>query len=688
MEFKRIFSKIITFSLILLLSCTALFVYQQYKNAQFYDINFLQSLEFRKVLSEKIKSMNINDAEKYIAESLKKNNVDTQLYVLSDFSDTIEYIKSYPEYLESIRNNAKRLQSFSIFSDTDSLANKNISKTVEDYAELENVELSLVNDKALESVTDFGFIHYAILIFSVILSFQLIAERKRGLWGLVHSTPNGRAKLAYKRIFLIICCVTVFTFTAYITLYTCAFMLYGGMESIFASAQSFEILQNFTLPINALVFLIIYISVNALTQSSLAILIWFILSGVHNRSIAIGISGVIFGAEFLLYQIIPSQSNLAIFKYTNVFYLINPSEPIVTYTNVFCFVTLINLFTLVSVTAILIILIFSILGIINQTKTYPYKTENVIEYFILKLLNKISIIYHKAVEHLPTTGFELYKLLIMQKGIVVLIALSFILFSSATTNEIIYGGTDELVQDFYREYSGPVTDDTLEHINFLHSEIESFDIELSQAYSDYINGVISKDEYNQISMRSYAYDEKREALNIIDNHVNYVNSQNANGNDAWLVNTVGYENLLGTESNRRHLIYYVLSVFSLIVMFSGIFTFEKRNGMFKTLNSTANGRIWLTKRKYFSAAIITVTLWIIAILAELYDVCSQYPLPDLEAPVQSIEFLGTFPLNISIVSYIALGYSLNFFILLAISFVICTISKIIISEKIRIKRKL
>ena len=688
MELKRIFSKKTTvFVIVLLLLSTAFYVYHQYKDTQFYDIDFTQSLKFRKELSEDIESMSIDDAEKYVSDLIKKSNDDTQLFILSEFSDGIKYIKAYPSYLENIRNNALRLQSFSIFSDSDSLANKNILQTVQDYSGLKNVELSFTDDKAVESVTDYEFVHFSIFIFSLMLAFQLIAERKRSLWGLVHSTPNGRTNLACKRILLIILCVTIFTFTAYILMFATAFILYGSSESIFSSAQSFEFLQNFTAPVNVMFFLLIYVSVNSLTQCSIAVFIWFVLSVVHNRNIAVGITGIVFGAEFLLYQLIPSQSNLAILKYANVFYLLNPTEPITSYFNVFCFVTLINLFVLVLITAISVLLIFSVLAVRNQTKTYPYKTENAVERLVIKVLNKISVFYYKIVESLTTTGFELYKLLIMQKGAVVLIVISVILFSAATTNEIIYGGADELVQNFYSEYSGAVTENTLEHINSLHKEIESYDIELAQAYSDYSDGIISKDEYNEVYMRSYAFDEKRKALEIIDSRIDYVNLQKAGGKDAWLVNPVGYEDLLGGESERRHIFYSIISVSGIVVIFSGIFIFEKRSGMLKTLNSTQNGRLWLSKRKYLSASVITVILWAIETLAEFYDVCSQYPLPEFEAPVHSLDFFGTFPLNISIGAYIALDCFLNFLILLAVSFIVCTISKVMASEKFTIKRK-
>ncbi|MCD8025892.1 MAG: YtzC family protein, partial [Clostridiales bacterium] len=598
-----------------------------------------------------------------IAEEFDENKasydaaeIEASCLVLSEISEQLEYIASYPDYLDSIDAQAQQMNSISIFSESNSLSSLNISKTVEDYSELKGISLELGSDEPLISVLDFELIHYLAFFFSVILVFAFVEERKRGLWNLVYSAPKGRFSLALKRAGILSLSVALVNIVMYAVMFSVSFSFYGGADDLFRNVQSIQLFQNFIYPMNELEFIAFYILINILTQLVLAFLIWFVVAFIQNTSIAIGAAGVIFAGEFLLYSLLPAQSNFALFKCMNVFYFVNPTEAIIKYSNINAFVTVINLFWLVIISAIIFTLIFASLSVAVSSLKHPGKTPGKLEIALVKLFGRVTAVYWKLVEKLNVIGIELYKVLIVQKGIVVLAAFVFVIFSSASTDYIYYSGADSIVKSFYEEYSAPVTDNTLKYVEDLENEIAEVDEEFLQRQEAYYNNEISADEYTDAQLKLDAYDNKREALEKIKERIEFAQTNSEQGTESWLVEPDGYENLLGESGFSRQQNFALISIFCLIIMLSGVFAFEKCSAMYPSLMATCRGRGCLFRQKIICAGALTAVVWLCSTAAELYDVCSQYTLSSFGAPVKNLEFLNSLPFNISIAAFLVILY--------------------------------
>lgn len=112
---------------------------------------------------------------------------------------------------------------------------------------------------------------------------------------------------------------------------------------MFRNVQSIEMFQNFVFPMSEIQFLFVYVLINVLAQLVPVYMMLFIVVIMQNTNLAFGVCGIIFAAEFFIY-FLPSQSNLAILKYMNLFTFINPTEAIVKYYNINSFVIFVNLF--------------------------------------------------------------------------------------------------------------------------------------------------------------------------------------------------------------------------------------------------------------------------------------------------------------------------------------------------------
>lgn len=590
---------------------------------------------------------------------------------LSELAQQLEYIEQYPDYLLEIDKKASQLNTISIFANDNSLSSKNICKTAEDYTSLKNIALELGNDKPITSVIEFDLIHYLLLIVTFIVVFIFIEERKQGLQTIVYASPNGRFKLALKRCGILALSVILVNIITYTIMFFISFLLYGGWNDLLRNVQSIEMFKNFVIPISEWKFILFFILINILTQIVVAFAVWLIISFIRNTTLALGIIGIVFTVEFLLNAFLPSQSNLAVLKYVNIFCYINPTKEIIKYGNVNAFVTVINLFWLIIISALVLTFVFVLLCLFAGANRYPYKTPNKFEIIFDKILIKIKAFYWRVVEKLSITGMELYKLLVLQKGIIVIAAFIVVLFSMTATNEIYYNGADSIVNSFYEKYSGKLSNDALQYVSELEDELDKADAEFQKESEYYSKGLMSKEKYEMSCLKNEALDSKRNALETLRSRIDYIEK---NDSEVWLVNPNGYENLLGESGCIRQKNYAIVSIFCIIILFSGVFAFESRSNMYNILMACSGGRSYLFKKKIYAVSIVTGILFACCMFAELYDVCSQYSLSNLDAHIKSLEFLNGLPFNFSIGLFIFLIYVFRFLMMLATAYIVCLAS--------------
>lgn len=590
-----------------------------------------------------------------------------------DVSNRLSYINSFDEYLASIDEKAASLNAVSIFAQNDSFSQKNIAKTAEDYKSLKGIELTVGNDKPITSVMNFNFAHYLVLLMSVVTIFKFLEERKRGLQNLIFSTPKGRAILAAKRCAVLTVTVVVSNIAVYASLFASAFCIYGA-DDLFRNVQSIELFKNFIFPMSELHFIILYVLINILTQLAIGFLILFAFSFFQNSVLCFGVLGIVSGVEFLLYTFIPIQSNLALLKCANIFYLINPTEAIIKYTNLNLGFSIITLFCFVIFVAVVSVLCFGCLTILVYSRKYPQRTPGKVAQFILVIFERIKSAYWKAVERLGIVGTELYKILIIQRGIIVLAVFTLLLLNAVNTNEVIYSGADSVVNRFYENYGGEVFADALKYIEDTENKIADIDADISKAAKDFKSGRITRDEYDNAIIKSYSYDNEREAISIINERLDYIALQKESGNEAWLVNPIGYEKLLGSDGFGRQFDFGLLEVFCLVIVLSGVFAFEKKSAVADSIKSSYKGREYLFGKKMLSVVIITLIVWAVSGVVELCSVAVRFPLSELHAPIKSLPFMQSVPINISIAMFLALLYTIRLVLLLSASGIICMFS--------------
>ncbi|MCR5636255.1 MAG: hypothetical protein K6F76_03625 [Clostridiales bacterium] len=136
-----------------------------------------------------------------------------------------------------------------------------------------------------------------------------------------------------------------------------------------------------------------------------------------------------------------------------------------------------------------------------------------------------------------------------------------------------------------------------------------------------------------------------------------------------------YGKLLSRESYLRQEYSAVLAVITIIIILSGIFSFESKSNTNYLIRSTKNGRERLFKVKLFTSAAVTAFVWCVAYAAEFFGIYNKYGLDCFSAPLQSLEFFMSFPFSISIGAYLIIMYLFRLLLLLGAAAIVMLISK-------------
>lgn len=587
----------------------------------------------------------------------------------------IGYIISYPDYISNLEQQADSYSQISIFSQEGTFSLKNIEKTKEDFKGLADTPLSIGNDKVVTSVMDYEMIHYLMILYLIFLVFQLLNERKKGLWPLVYATPKGRIRLAVKRLGILTASTAALTAVMYFSIFLLSICLFGNGDDLFRNVQSIYYFKDFSTVMSVGAFFIIYTLMNAICSIMLGVMIWFLFSFIKNRNIAICVTGIIFAVQYILFSQIPAQSNFNVLKYINLFYYINPKEVFTNYRNLNLFNMAVGKSNLTILVLIILLILFICLALLCNTKTRPMYSPSKLERILTRFANYFILIYRKMLEKLPVTGAEIYKILVPQKGTFIIIIFLYIAANNFQQTSIYFSAADEYMNLFYKEHSGTLDQDVYDYITQVEDVLASVEEEYVQSTADYNNNLLSAKDYEVMKYKYSAYDAQRTALEQIHEKVAYIENIKEEKNiDVWLVNPMGYDKLIGESSFTRQTIMAVQVLFCIILLFSGIFAYEDRSGTKQLLRSTKKGRNWLFRKKIYAVTMITIFITIFLYGIEYYNISSSFEISTLGAPIQSLVFLKDFPIVCSISTFLIGVFLVRLLIILSCAYIVSYIS--------------
>lgn len=554
----------------------------------------------------------------------------------------LAHLQEYPAYLAQVQSNVRQMQALSIFNQEGSFSSRNIEKTGRDFPE--SVDLRLGNDSAVTLLVTDALSGYLLLIVTLFLALQFPEERKRGLWSLVHGAPEGRARLAGKRSLLLLAGVTLGTLVLLGGRLLFLGIRCGGLGDLSRNVQSLVVFADFPWVMPVWKALLGYFLLKILGMWLVGLAIWAILQAVNHLPLAIGAAGVVLSVEYTLFQAIPDSYDIVFLRYVNLFALVDVPRIALHYLNLNCFGWPVQgfLLSLGLIPPLLGMLLLANLLLAERKK--PVSRQN----SLLKLFDRLRIPFSNVVGRLRLLGYELYKLLWLQKGILVLLAVAWFSFFAL---EAPYPDTqlyDTELAGLSASMEGPITEDTLAGIDERNAEYSTW--EPSEAVL--------------------------QQLEILDRLREKVAASLKAKDGLWLINQAPFAALMGKNVGNYQRQNAVVLLLAMSLLLSGTFAQEKQNRMTQLLRGVSRGRGSLLRKKMIVALLLTVLLWLIFELGELRHILDTYGMPALSAPLQSFDAFSLLPYQISLGVGVLLYLLLRLLGMLAASSVVLLCSRL------------
>lgn len=565
------------------------------------------------------------DYAKYVPDETAVNIIYRELGVLSAIRDQVQYLIDYPIYLDTVHANAAQMEVLSIFSQEASFSGQNIAKTDIDFPK--SVPLSLDNDLAITVFATDQLCCYSMLAFMMVVVLEFLEERKRGLWSLVHGASQGRHLLALHRAAILLALSIGATAVLYGGKLFGLSIHYGGLGNLSRTIQSLSIFQDVPWVMSVRQFLILYFLLHMAGIWLVGLILWALLQAVNHLPLSITVASVFLATEYTAFRLIPDSYTIVFLRYVNIFAVVDIPTVALHYLNLDLFSRPVQGFLLSAELILPLTAAMVILNLALAEWKKPVSRQNT----LLVAIHRLRIPFSRLVGKLRLFGFECFKLLWMQKGAAVLLALGFFSFSLMDVPPVDSSMYDTQIAGLAAYMQGPITEGTLAQIDEKIADYETWATNDSLAYQ----------------------------LDILHQLRNKVNDSLSAGDGLWLINQAGASALM----NQNNVANYprnlaLILLLAVCMLLPGFFSSERQNRMCSLLRSVPMGRGVLWRKKMGSAYLTAVLAYALFEAGELYRLFSTYgPLP-LRAPIQSVEYFTKSALPLSI------GGGLIFFLLL------------------------
>ena len=518
-------------------------------------------------------------------EELWKNNF------LYDISQQIEYINSYPDFIDQMYDRAKAQSASSIFGDENSFSYKNLYKTANDYSGLKNTELSLVNSDAFiatikYSLTDIFVI--AIVLLICVYLFQY--EREKGLYSLVRCTKFGRAKTIISKLVLLFALAAVVSVLFVFCNFTINTFLYGGTD-LSVNIQSISEFRNCTLKITAGQFLLLFVLAKVIgifVISSFFALVFIVFSSSAMMYLT-GLGTV--GTEYLFYTLIGQNSFLNLLKYINIFYILDGGEFFGSYLNLNIFSNAVTSVPIVFAVFGTVFLLCTMFSCTLFCKCNQQKTAGIFS----RLFEKFKSKFYTLNGSTSIFKGEFYKFTVQNKmAVMIVLLVLFAIISSFGTVRYPYSEISDADYKAYMEYlEGDIT---VEKENYMLEQQNYFDdlrqrldeIAENSELSENAKQAMSKSIENILNSKGIAFER------VIEQY-NRLLELDKKGIDAKFIDENIYKSFVSSKTREWN--DFALLCLVLVIGVPYVFSVEYKNGMINLIRPTKNGKTKLFHRK-------------------------------------------------------------------------------------------
>lgn len=610
---------------------------------------------------------------RYYTTHIQKDTTDFLVYLTAKelLRNQIRYTAGYQEQIRHMREQALSALKMGAFSDPESFAYHNILKTRYDLKNHENIQTILCNTRALDSIQQYRLTGYLMAAFMVYVSLGFLKTQKKGLWQIVHAAAGGRSRMAFRRLGILAIAALLSSVVLNGVILIESFCLYSGWESLTASIQSSPLFAYAPLQCTGAGYLGLLILAQAAAAFAAGALIWGFMLLIDNPVLSgMVLSGILL-CEYAAYRFIPGRSSVGLFKYANIYQMLTPMDFLADYANCGFLNRLISKSVLLWVIVVITGGCGALLAIGCSKKKVPgsgYRPG------LHTVSGWLSRKYHRCLARFPIYLMEIYKIMIAQRGLCVLLLLGFMLLQIPVNGSVSYDETRSLLREYYLEVGGNPPGALSER------KIQEYEQILGQKKASFqaLDDAFHSGEQIRMTEREDLLKEIKiwsDALDRMKQQSEYLTGlKETRQIEAQIIMPFTYEELFGGRMDYSMNFVNLYAVLAVILLTAGSLSYEMKAGLPEQLKSSVNGRGAFIRRKLLVNE--AVVLFVGGAVYGYYfrQISRVFVLENLDCSILSIELLQHFPVNISIRAYLVFSFLLKLLLLSALMLMVTAVS--------------
>lgn len=574
-------------------------------------------------------------------------SMEVDAYFLSILSDQLHHITEYDGRIASIEIQEQEMLQNPLFA-SNPFALRNIEKTAQDYVKLKGLPLKLDTPWGLECLNHVFFTDlFALFLMIFFISCLVGNEKSSDILSLLRTMKKGRQQLMAVKL------ITLFS----LCLLTCL-LLYGsdlfilhqqfGFGDLSRPIQSDLLFGDCSALLTVGSFLAGFVLQKLLVLLSFSLLVFIISLAVRNYQMLYLCSGALLAVEFLLYQLLASQSSLYYLKYLNLFCFLDAVGMHRNYVNLNLFGYPVSLLQSAAICTLLLIVLFValLLTLVRIPRFFgayqPFRRIKKREFGV-----QSTCLFYQ----------EFYKLFVVHRSCLVLLLLLVLCGLSIQNSSFALAREEQIYHQYLQAYQGPVDSDLeaiieQEHLRF-EQERQHYE-ELSAAYQQ---GDIPEGTYTAYSMKYKTTQDYQQVFQRIEARFNELKQiKEEKGLPVYLLDDTGFSFLLGAgDSFHQDLLNASIAIAILCALLPCVFTFERGRRVCDLISSCKLGHTNVVRAKLLNSFLLLVLVFFIIQLTQWLQYSHQFSFWGWEAPIQSLPLFSQFPLRWSILQFFALA---------------------------------
>lgn len=609
------------------------------------------------------------DVEEKYGKLYKENHqpvytkdLESEALFLENILNEFQKLHDYPSYIENIQAKAHMISQISIFHKENSIEEKNIQKTANDYQSRINTPITYECEKGISSILSFPITSLMIILAMMVIASSLtIDEKEKKLFSIIKITPKGQYQTMFAKCVVMFLIIGVITICMMVSELLYASYIYG-LGNLSRSVQSLAQFYQCPYSLTVIEFIGLFIFIKWLAACLIGTLMLLCAIVFKNKITTMVLMIFIMAIEYGLYLTISPLDSLYLLKYFNLFSILQTDTFFQIYRNIDVFHQLISLQALTFIGLVCLLLIMVVL----TTMTYHYKRNMRIQNIEIKNFK------HFSFPSLSLFQQECYKIFFIQK-VFILCLLCIVVQCYQYHYVPIYQDSEEIIyQQYMKELEGPLTNEKEQWLLKLRKHYDNLNQQSSLISQKEKKGLIShslaitlQQEISQQQIGEQSFQKVfQQYLDIQKNP------------QKQFVYPMAYQQYF-IETTWTFMPTLLLCLFLLMSM-SHVMSYEYQNHANLVTQLTLKGRKPVLKIKLGLSLLIGFIFLVMTMFPSLFLLQQKYGFASLSASATSIQDFAIFPSWISIGMICLASFVLK---ILAVIFIIVIIHVVGVKTK-------